>query len=190
MKHLLLIFCFIYSVTGNATTKNPRKEFSRVVAGLSLGQSTLKLNAGDYTDPGLTFSVGYYALPKLSLNASYFLTASPTGSSNMNGFGMSTKYYFLNTETSYILEDLNRKIKSFDRYFSYGGFHFIDRDVRTSKVTISYSGFGASLGAGYKLNYHEAIGIDLLGALLKSPTGSVTKDAPFSNFSIFYNYLF
>jgi hypothetical protein len=183
----MLFLIFIVTASASAT---PLKKFTRFQATGQLGYASLGLSTGRYSDPSMTFGGSYYVISKLSFGAHYFLTPGPTGSSNMNGFGMSGKYYFYNTEASFTLEDKDKIIKSFDRYFAYGGFNFLDRDVRTSRLTISYSGFGLSVGAGKKINYYSSIGIELLAAQLKSPAGSADNDANFTNLSVFYSYLF
>lgn len=191
MKYFLLVFSLLLSFHAICARKVSVKDYTKAHASVNFGYTTIDLPFGTFSDPGLTFNIGYFFLPKLSFNGHYFLTSSPTGASNMNGFGLQAKYYFYNTEASFELKHNDGMIKTFDRYFAYGSFNFLDRDIRTSRLNISYTGFGASLGGGYKIDFRNSIGIDLLAASLQNPAGSSAPGkATFTNFSVFYTYLF
>lgn len=191
MKYFFF-FCALFLIVPLALSKEaPEKDFLKNQLSGSFGYNTLTLPFGTFSDPGTTFSVGRFLLPKLSINGHYFLTLSPTGASNVNGFGFGGKYYFYNTETSFELEKGKSRIRNFDKYFAYGSFQFLDREVRTSRVNISFTGFALSVGGGYKLNFHNSIAVDFQTANLKSALGSTTgQDATLMNLSINYSYLF
>jgi hypothetical protein len=183
-------FIFISTIVFSLPLLASNKDYSKVQLNFSMGYTTLNLPVGSYSDPGLTFSGGYFLHPKLSLNGHYFLTSSPTGASNLNGLGLQAKYYFYHTESSFELKNEETRVRSFDRFFAYSSLQFLDREVRTSRLNISYSGFGISVGAGYKLNFRNSVGFDILGAQLKNAAGSTERqEASFMNMSIYFAHL-
>lgn len=182
----LIVFGF-----ANTALAKPTKKFSRAQVTTQLGVATLDTPLGNFSDPGINLGLNYYFLPKVVLNANYFLTVSSSGSSNFNGFGVQGKYYFWNSETSSELDNDGTKIIIFDKYFGYGSLGFYNRDIRTSQLTVSYSGFGVGLGGGIKLNAKNSVGLEVQRANMENPTGAESNGGgSFTYFSVFHSFLF
>lgn len=165
------------------------KNFHKTYFTGNFGYASLDLPVGSYSDPGLSLGLGYFFYRKVAFDAHYFLTPSATGASNLNGFGVRAKYYFLNSETTSFIKIGKSKVTIFDKYFAYASLGFVDREVRTSSLSVSYSGFAPSAGWGYKFNDKSALGVDVQYSKLENPSGSAIKDgATLIYVSAFYTY--
>lgn len=192
MKYLVFSLALLgLSTVAVASEAASGKTFRRTLLSLSAGSASISIESGSYSDPGLTLSFGYFFLPKFSLHGHYFATASPSGASNMNGPGLQARYYFYNTETTFELEHRGGKISSYDRYYAYGSLGFLDRQIRTSRTTESFTGFAGSIGGGMKINKSDSLSLDVLQGSLESPAGTTDKEkATFTNISVAYSHLF
>jgi len=190
MKYLFILISLLSS-SGLLAEDITEKDFKRVHLSLAAGSASISIPVGTYSDPGFSLSMGYFFHSKISINGSYFLTSSPTGASNLNGLGAQARYYLYNTETTFILKHREGKITTYDRFYSYAGLGFIDREIRTSRTNESYTGFSASLAVGMKFDERSSVSLEFLQGKLKSPSGTTTStDATFTNLSAAYNYLF
>ncbi|MCM2348461.1 MAG: porin family protein [Bacteriovoracaceae bacterium] len=193
MKKKLIWLLSLLTITVLAESDNlpVKKGFHRTYLSANFGYATLDLPVGSYSDPGASFAVGYFFIPKLALDAHYFLTPSATGASNLNGFGLRGRYYFWNSEVTSFVEYQDSRVTTYDKFFGYVSLGFLDREVRTSSLSISYSGFGVSVGAGMKLDERSSIGVDLQRTKLENPSGSVIKEGADLNYlSVYYSYFF
>lgn len=193
MKKKLLLLISLLSFAASAETESVtvKKDFHRPYLSANLGYATIDLPIGSYSDPGIALNLGYFFLPELAVDAHYFLNPSATGASNLNGFGLRGKYYFWNSEVTSFVDYNDSRVTSYDQFFSYVSLSFIDREVRTSSLAISYSGFGASLGVGMKLDERSSVGIDFQRAKLENPSGSTVKSGADLNYlSFYYLYFF
>lgn len=190
-KLLLLISLFSFAVSAETESVTVKKDFYRPYLAANLGYATIDLPIGSYSDPGIALNLGYFFRPELAVDAHYFLNPSATGASNLNGFGLRGKYYFWNSEVTSFVDYNDSRVTNYDQFFSYVSLSFIDREVRTSSLAISYSGFGASLGVGMKLDERSSVGIDFQRAKLENPSGSTVKSGADLNYlSFYYLYFF
>lgn len=186
-------FFFLLLIPGPlfAAANKPVKVYQKTLLSLNAGHTSIVLDSGSYSDPGYVFSLGRFLKPKFALTAHYALTADTNGSSNLNGLGLEARYYFYHTEAGHELKAGDSRIRSFDRIFSYVSLQFLDRDVRTSRINISYSGFGLALGAGLKFDYHQSLSLMALIAQLKNAYGAAAaKSATYTHMGLVYSYLF